>query len=138
MHALIIEQDTWIILMIEDALRALDYTSFDLAYSPQEAVIAARLRRPDLITADLRFGAGSGIDAVREIRASDAIPVVFVTATPWEVRAAEPDATVVAKPFCQAALQEGVARAVAAAPEAGRGGLAGPRGPGPAKAATPG
>ncbi len=126
MHALIIEQDTWIILMIEDALRTLDYTSFDLAYSPQEAVMAARLRRPDLITSDLRFGAGSGIDAVREIRASDEIPVVFVTATPWEVRATEPDATVVAKPFCQAALQEGVMRAVTAVPAAGQGGRAGP------------
>jgi hypothetical protein len=34
MHALIIEQDAWIVLMIEDALRALGYTSFDVADSP--------------------------------------------------------------------------------------------------------
>lgn len=118
MHALIIEQDTWIILMIEDALRALGYTSFDLSYSPQEAVTAARHRPPDLITSDLRFGAGSGVDAVREICASHATPVVFVTATPWEVREIDPDATIVPKPFCQDALQEGVARALAATPVA--------------------
>ncbi len=113
MHALIIEQEIWIMLMIEDALRALGYTSFDLAYSPAEAVMAARVRCPDLITADLRFGAEFGIEAVREICPARNIPVVFVTATPWEVRAIDPNAIIVAKPFGQDALRAGVARAVA-------------------------
>ena len=33
MHSLIIEQDIWVIVMIEDVLRELGYTSFDSAAS---------------------------------------------------------------------------------------------------------
>ena len=111
MHALIIEQDMWIILMIEDSLRVLGYTSFDFADSPQGAVAAADRRCPDLITAGVRLGTGTGLEAVREICAQAVIPVVFVTATPWEVRAIDPQAIIVPKPFCQGALHEGVLRA---------------------------
>jgi DNA-binding response OmpR family regulator len=115
MHALIIEQDTWIILMIEDALRALGYSTFDFADSPREAIAAASLRRPDLITAGLRLGTGTGVEAVREICSDEAIPVVFVTATPWEVRAIDPQAVILPKPFCQDALHEAVIRATSTA-----------------------
>jgi DNA-binding response OmpR family regulator len=111
MHALIIEQDTWIIMMIEDVLRDLGYTSFALASSCKGAIAAARDRRPDLITSDIRLGPGSGVDAVREICAAKAIPVVFVTSTPWEVREADARAVVVPKPFGHEALREGVTRA---------------------------
>ena len=113
MHALIIEQDTWIILMIEDVLRDLGYTSFAFASSHEAAVAAARARCPDLITSDIRLGSGSGVDAVRQICSGGAIPVVFVTATPWEVREDDSGAVVVPKPFCQASLRDGVARATA-------------------------
>ena len=114
MHALIIEQDMWIILMIEDSLRLLGYTSFDFADSPQEAVAAVSRRCPDLITAGVHLGTGTGPEAVREICSEMATPVVFVTATPWEVRAIDPQAIIVAKPFCQGALHEGVLRATSA------------------------
>jgi CheY-like chemotaxis protein len=113
MHALIIEQDTWIIMMIEDALRDLGYTSFAFASSPAVAVAAAHARRPDLITSEIRLGGGSGIDAVDQICAAASIPVVYVTATPWEARALHPDAVVVPKPFGDAMLKRGVARAAA-------------------------
>jgi CheY-like chemotaxis protein len=115
MHALIIEQDAFIILMIEDVLRTLGYSSFAFAASPDEAVAAARRRCPDLITADVRLGAGSGVEAVRRICSARPIPVVFVTATPWEVRAADSGAVVVAKPFREEMLKAGVTRATAAA-----------------------
>jgi DNA-binding response OmpR family regulator len=121
MHALIIEQDSWIIMMIEDALRDLGYTSFDFASSTAVAVAAAHSCRPDLITSEIRLGGESGIDAVEQICAATAIPVLFVTATPWEVRGCHPDAVVVPKPFGDAMLKRGVARAaakLASAPEA--------------------
>lgn len=113
MHALIIEQDTWIILMIEDALRDVGYTSFAFASSWQAAIAAANERCPDLITADIRLGAGTGVEAVRRICSERAIPVVFVTATPWEVREIDSSAIVVPKPFGQDMLKQGVARATA-------------------------
>ncbi len=115
MHALIIEQDLWIILMIEEILRELGYTSFATASSTETAISAATLRCPDLITSGLRLDAGTGIEAVRQICSARPIPVVFVTATPWEVRAVQPGAVIVPKPFGENALKNGVSRAIAAA-----------------------
>ena len=114
MHALIIEQDMWIVLMIEDVLRDLGYTSFAVASSPEAAIAAATMRCPDLITSDIRLDVGTGIEAVRQICSAKAIPVVFVTATPWEVRQINASAVVVPKPFGAETLKQGVARAAAA------------------------
>jgi CheY-like chemotaxis protein len=111
MHALIIEQDMWVILMIEDVLRDLGYTSIASASSVEAAVEAATERCPDLITSDLRLNSGTGVDAVRRICSAGPIPVVFITATPWEIRKADASAIVVPKPFGPAALKEGVSRA---------------------------
>lgn len=111
MHALIIEQDVWVIMMIEDVLRELGYDSFDTAASLEGAVVAAKKHCPDLITSDLRLDSGTGIEAVRVICSGSPIPVVFVTATPWEVEARVADPVIVAKPFGAASLRDGVARA---------------------------
>jgi len=114
MHALIIEQDMWITLMIEDVLRDLGYTSFAFASSSEAAMDAVKARAPDLVTSAIRFGAGSAIEAVRKICAAGAIPVVFVTSTPWEVREIDANAIVVAKPFAREMLKQGVTRAIGA------------------------
>jgi CheY-like chemotaxis protein len=116
MHALIIEQDAWIILMIEDVLRELGYTSFAFASTREAAIAAAGGRCPDLITADIRLGAESGLDAVRDICSDKPVPTVFVTATPGEVRECNPEAVVVAKPFGDAALRDGVVCATGGPP----------------------
>jgi CheY-like chemotaxis protein len=115
MHALIIEQDLWIILMIEDVLNDLGYSSVASAASPEQAIDAVSRQCPDLITSAMRFGTEKGIQAVREICAARDIPVVFVTSTPWEVREVDPDAIIVAKPFGENMLKAGVARATGAA-----------------------
>jgi DNA-binding response OmpR family regulator len=111
MHALVIEQDMWIALMIEDALRGLGFASIACVSTCEEAVAAARRRRPDLITSAVRLGAGSALDAVREIRAEEPVPVVIVTTTPWEARGKISGAVVLPKPFGQRDLQEAVLRA---------------------------
>src|SRR5688572_14435927 len=113
MHALIIEQDLWIVLMIEDVLTDLGYTSFSLASSPEAALAAAGARCPDLITSDIRLDGGTAIEAVRQICSAKPIPVVFVTATPWEVRKIDPAAIIVPKPFGEDSLRDGVSRAIA-------------------------
>lgn len=111
MHALIIEQDVWVIVMIEDVLRELGYTSFDSAASVEAAILSAERHCPDLITSDLRLDSGTGIDAVRHICSSAPIPVVFITATPWEVKGRVKAAAIVPKPFGRDSLKAGVARA---------------------------
>lgn len=104
MHALIIEDEPLIALLIEDQLRAIGYLSVDFAVTEADAVAAAGRRCPDLITSDVRLAAGCGIAAVEAICGERQVPVVFVTASAQEVRLRVADAVVVAKPFVAADL----------------------------------
>jgi len=113
MHALIIEDEPLIALLIEDQLRARGYNSVDFAADEVTAVSAARRRRPDLITADIRLAEGSGIAAVAEIRRARPVPVIFITATAGEVGRPATGTIVLRKPFVVAELD----RALAAADE---------------------
>lgn len=109
MHALIIEDEPLIADLIETFLRELGYTSVDLASTEAEAIAVASNRCPDLITSDVRLSPGCGITAVQAICSDRQIPVVFVTATAWEVRERIADAVIVAKPFTQADLNRALA-----------------------------
>jgi len=73
MHALIIEDEPLIALLIEDHLRAAGYLSVDFAVTEAEAVAAAGRRCPDLITSDVRLATGCGIAAVEAICGERAI-----------------------------------------------------------------
>jgi DNA-binding response OmpR family regulator len=115
MRALIIEQEALIACTIEDALRDIGFTIFDFACTVEDAVKAAERSCPDLITSDVRLGAGTGLDAVQAICEDRTIPVVFVTATAWEVRQRVAGAFVVQKPFGTGDLQRAVEMAQAAA-----------------------
>ena len=99
MHALIIEDESMIAIAIEDALRGCGFTSFDCAVSQEEAVAAAALRCPDLITADVELRPGCGITAVQSICSEQPIPVLFITGRPGEVRIRMPGHALVEKPF---------------------------------------
>lgn len=99
MHALIIEDESLIAMAIEDALRGCGFTSFHVAVSADEAVTAAALKCPDLITAEVELRPGCGITAVQSICSEQAIPVLFVTGRPGEVRMRMPGHALVEKPF---------------------------------------
>jgi CheY-like chemotaxis protein len=98
-------------MLIEDVLREMGYTSFDVAAEQAAAIDLAMIRCPDLITADDRLTQGSGIAAVRHICAHIAIPVVFITG----VETGVPDAVCLVKPFRPAELHEAVETAIATA-----------------------
>ena len=104
MHALIIEDESIIAMTIEEVLTSYGFTSFDIAWSEAEAVRVAALRRPALITADGQLRPGSGIDAVNVICSHGSIPVIFITATPAEVKRRMPDHPLVVKPFSDEAI----------------------------------
>lgn len=99
MHALIIEDQPFVALMIEDHLRDLGFGSFDYAVTESEAVANARRRRPDLITSDVQLAQGCGVAAVQTICQDKPIPVVFITATASRVHQRMSDAVIVRKPF---------------------------------------
>ena len=106
MHALIIEDETLIAMAIEEALRACGFTSFNVAVSADEAVTAAALKCPDLITADVKLRPGCGITAVQSICSERQIPVLFITGTPGEVRLRMPGHALVEKPFSAHHIEE--------------------------------
>lgn len=99
MHALIIEDDDLIAIMIEEVLSDCGFTSFDVAPSLDDAVTAARGRCPDLITADVELKPGSGIDAVQTICSETSIPVIFITGQADAARSRMPQHPVLSKPL---------------------------------------
>jgi DNA-binding response OmpR family regulator len=109
MHALIIEDEPSISLLIEEELRDLGFTSFDISTSEDEAIRLAAHTSPNLITADEKLKVGSGFRAVREICAEQAIPVIFITGDPCSVGLA--DVVILPKPFGGKAFREAAAAA---------------------------
>ena len=112
MHALIIEDESMIVMAIEDALRACGFTSFDIAASEAEAIAAAERRCPDLITADVQLRPGCGITAVQSICSGLPIPVIFVTGSPGQVRIRMPTHALIEKPFSAEQIVAAIGRAI--------------------------
>lgn len=106
MHALIIEDEPLTAMSVEDALRDCGFTSFDFAVSAKEAITAAALRCPDLITADVELRPGCGIAAVQSICSEKPIPVLFITGSPADVRIRMPGHVLVEKPFSAAHIMD--------------------------------
>jgi DNA-binding response OmpR family regulator len=111
MRALIIEPQIFTSFMIEDALRDAGFTSIALATTEEEAIACAEADPPDLVTSAVQLRCGSGIEAVRRIRLRQDVPVLFITQQVGEVRAGEPNALVVKKPFLAAHLPPAIAEA---------------------------
>ena len=113
MRALIIEPQIFTSFMIEDALRDAGFTSIALATTEEEAVACAEAEPPDLVTAAVELARGSGIRAVERIRSKLKVPVLFITQHIGRVRACDPLARVVKKPFAAAHLPPAIAAAKA-------------------------
>lgn len=99
-HALIIEDEPMIAMLLQDLLEEAGATSFAFAATEEDAVNLALQRRPSVITSDMRLLKGTGQKAVAQIvDALGHIPVVFITATPDAYQGAASSAAVLAKPF---------------------------------------
>jgi two-component sensor histidine kinase/AmiR/NasT family two-component response regulator len=118
MHALIIEDEPLIAMSIEDILAECGFTSFDLVTSPEQAIVAARLRCPDLITADVQLNPGSGIDAMDQICDGPPIPVIFITGSPADVVKRMPHHPLIVKPFTKEVVSRAVRSALATSEKA--------------------
>jgi DNA-binding response OmpR family regulator len=111
-HALIIEDELFLAMEMEEVLEDLGYPSCDVVSSMQQAIREAGRRCPDLIIADQTIVGGSGTQAIAEICAEVPIPVVFVTASGDEVLERLPEALVVDKPFDMARLKAAIDLAI--------------------------
>ena len=101
-HALIIEDEILVGLDMQSMLAGIGFGSFAFASTANQALQQARLRRPDLVTADLGLLDGDGLAACRILQEEfGPLPVIFVTGQAAELDQ-EPGLTVVAKPFTAA------------------------------------
>jgi len=79
---IMIVEDEWIIANdIKNCLVDLGYMVTSIVATGKEAVSAAAADQPDLILMDIMLrGEMNGIDAAREIRKSQRLPIIYLTA----------------------------------------------------------
>ena len=112
---LIIEDETFIAMDIEDLVESLGHNVTGIARTHGEALALAKWKRPGLILADIQLADGSsGLDAVNEMLGSFEVPVIFITAYPERFltgQRPEP-AFLIAKPFQVAVVSAVVSQAL--------------------------
>lgn len=112
---LIIEDETFIAMDIEELVESLGHNVIGVARTHGEALALAKKKRPGLILADIQLADGSsGLDAVNELLGSLEVPVIFITAFPERFltgRRPEP-AFLIAKPFQLAVVSAVVSQAL--------------------------
>ena len=79
-HALIIEDEMIVGMGMQSVLGEIGFGSFAFASTAHQALEQARLRRPDLVTADIGLLDGDGLAACRALQAEfGPLPVIYVT-----------------------------------------------------------
>jgi DNA-directed RNA polymerase specialized sigma24 family protein len=112
---LIIEDEPIIAMDLETIVRDLGHGVNGVAVTRDEAVAQATAQRPGLILADIQLADdSSGIDAVKDILAQFAVPVIFITAFPERLLTGErPEPTfLITKPFQRATVKAAIAQAL--------------------------
>ena len=80
---LIIEDEPMIAMDLEGIVEGLGHRVTAVARTHSEAMTATNKEKPGLVLADIQLADGSsGLDAVNEMLASFAVPVIFITAYP--------------------------------------------------------
>jgi len=111
LHALIIEDEIIAGVGMQLVLSDLGFDSFAFAGTANQAVEQALIRRPDLVTVDVRLLDGDGVAAAEQIsRTIGPSPTVFVTGDP-KALANRPGAVVVEKPYGPADMARAYERA---------------------------
>jgi DNA-binding response OmpR family regulator len=99
LHVLIIEDEMLIGISVQHCLSDIGFESFAFAGTETQALEQARLRRPDLITVDVKLLNGSGLTAASAVaREIGALPTIYVTGDPKALDGT-PGAVIVEKPF---------------------------------------
>jgi two-component system, response regulator PdtaR len=112
LNVLVIEDDPLIALMLDDMLSEMGHIVCATAATELGATSAADRHRPDLMIADGRLRAGSGLSAVKKILLLSHVPCVFISGAPGDIVAQYPNAIVIRKPFNEDMLAAAIARAL--------------------------
>ena len=99
LHVLIIEDEMLVGMSVLHCLSDIGFESFAFAGTEAQALQQARMRRPDLVTVDVRLLDGDGRTAADALaRELGEVPTIFVTGDPQALQGT-PDAVIVEKPF---------------------------------------
>ena len=112
---LIIEDEPIIAMDIEMIVRDLGHNVTGVAVTRSEAVAQARQSPPSLVLADIQLADdSSGIDAVKDILAEFAVPVIFITAFPERLlTGTRPEPTfLITKPFQRSTVKAAISQAL--------------------------
>jgi CheY-like chemotaxis protein/pSer/pThr/pTyr-binding forkhead associated (FHA) protein len=110
---LVVEDDTIVVMELQDRLQSFGYAVSAVASSGEEAIKKAGDKRPDLVLMDIRLkGEMDGIEAALEIWARFDIPVIYLTAladegTLQRAKITEPYGYIV-KPFEEKTLHSAI------------------------------
>src|SRR5919202_524031 len=81
LRLLIVEDETWIAMQLEDMVQKLGHKVVGSAASYAQAIASAETSRPDLALMDINLGCGrDGIETALELRCRFNVPSVFVSA----------------------------------------------------------
>lgn len=113
-HVLVIEDEPFIAMQIEDVLLEGGAKTVAIAASEAEAIASALAHRPDFIASDVRLLEGTGPAAVEAIRQLYPVPVTFITAWPEACHACRSYADILTKPISASSLLASFRRAAPA------------------------
>lgn len=114
-EVLIIEDEPVIALDIANIVKELGHKVIQIASTRDEAIQAARKRKPGLILADIKLADdSSGIDAVKSILTQIQVPVIFITAYPERLLTGDrPEPTfLISKPFLTDTVKVAISQAL--------------------------
>jgi len=114
-NVLIIEDEPLISMDLTHIVESLGHDVNTVARTASDAIDAAKTNPPGLVLADIQLADGSsGIDAVKEILAEMAVPVIFITSFPERLLTGErPEPTfLITKPFNPNTVKAGISQAL--------------------------
>jgi CheY-like chemotaxis protein len=114
-RVLIIEDEPIIAMDLESIVRDLGHQVCGIASTASDALAIFNANPPGLVLADIQLADGSsGVDAVRDILAMRAVPVIFITAFPERLSTGtKPEPTfLITKPFRTATVTAAIAQAL--------------------------
>jgi two-component system, response regulator PdtaR len=114
LRVLVVDDDAIIAMLLADIFAGMGHDVCAIEATEAGAVAAAVRYGPDLMIVDARLGDGSGVAAVEEILRTGFVPHVFISGDISTVRALNPGAVTIQKPFIESDLVRAIQRALGA------------------------
>ena len=111
---LVVEDDALIGRLLCDMLETMGHYVCANENSQASAVWSAANRRPGLMIVDAGMKFGAGMATVAEVLSHGEVPYLFTTCDRRRLRASQPDAVILQKPFNEAELARAIKLALSA------------------------